>query len=234
MEMPLHILITAGPTVEDLDPVRFISNRATGLLGTLASRAALQCKHRVILIHGPLSSEAQREATLAARKKGFTAIPVRSAVQMHGAVRKNLARTDVVIMTAAVADFTPVRISMTKLKKAKTGLSLRLKPTVDILAELGKLKKSKFKKLKLIGFALETGSGQTAKEREQSRFSEAQRKLLRKNLDAIVLDTPAAMGANEAAFTIIFPNNGILQFNGSKRAFAKRLIKLAEWIAFRP
>ena len=220
----LTLLITAGPTVEDIDPVRFISNRATGKLGVAVARAAVSQGHRAILIHGPISDSVLKTLP---RASGLTAIAVRSAAEMHAAVMKNIAKADVVVMSAAVADFTPADVSGVKLKKASSGLVLRLKPTIDILKALGE-KKSRGGKFVLIGFALETGSGKTAAQRKAARVSEANRKLRDKHLDAIVLDTPHAMGAEASDFTVISRDGSVCRFRAmSKTDFAKVLVGLA-------
>jgi len=223
----LTLLITAGPTIEDIDPVRFISNRATGKLGVALARAAVNKGHRAILVHGPINDSVLKSLPHA---KGLTAIAVRSAADMHAAVMKNISRADAVVMSAAVADFTPADVSGVKLKKASSGMVLRLKPTIDILKTLGH-KKSRGGKFALIGFALETGSGRTVAERKAARVSEAKRKLRDKNLDAIVLDTPHAMGAEAGDFTVISRDESVRQFRAmSKSDFANVLVALARSI----
>jgi len=222
----LTFLVTAGPTIEDLDPVRFISNRATGRLGVEVARVALRKGHRVTLIHGPLPDDVRRAIPAA---KGLTSVPVRSAADMHIAVMKHVGPANVVIMNAAVADYTPARKADTKLKKSERALVLCLKATVDILAKLGELKRRRRKKLVLLGFALETGTGATEFQREKSRLAEARRKLRAKNLDAIVLDTPSAMGAEKCAFTVVLPNGEARHFaSTSKARFARVVVNLAE------
>jgi len=221
---PLTFLITAGPTIEDIDPVRFISNRATGKLGAALARAAHHEGHQVILIHGPV-----HESVLEPLRnlKRTTLVAVRSASQMHRAVMQHFKQADVVIMNAAVADFTPANASPIKLKKASSALTLRLKPTVDILKALGEAKQNGVPVL--IGFALETGKGSTAAARRASRQREALRKLEAKNLDAIVLDTPAAMGSDASTFTVF--TRGIARGQNfadlSKQLFAAKLVRLA-------
>jgi len=227
MSKTLTILVTAGPTVEDLDPVRFISNRASGRLGFETARAALQQGHRVILVHGPVSTDVLNIPGRPAHGR-LDRKPVRSAAEMRSSVLAALPAVDAVIMNAAVADYTPANVSRTKLKKGRSGLVLRLKPTVDILAELGRLKRTRKRKLTLLGFALETGRGRTASAQARSRLDEARRKLLKKNLDAIVLDTPAEIGAAEGAFQILTGSANAVRFQGTKRAFAVRLIGLVE------
>lgn len=224
---PLTFLITAGPTVEDIDPVRFISNRATGKLGVAVARAAHAGGHRAILIHGPISETVLK----ALPRSGVSAVAVRSAAQMLRAVMKFIAKADVVIMNAAVADFTPAAISGVKLKKKTSGLVLRLKPTVDILKQLGGRKKSGGD-FALIGFALETGSGSTAAQRRAARTGEARRKLREKNLDAIVLDTPHAMGSDVSNFTVLARDGSVRAIRRvSKAEFAKVLVRLGAELA---
>lgn len=224
---PFTILITAGPTIEDIDPVRFISNRATGKFGVAIARVALgqRLSHRVILIHGPIGDNVLKRLP---RSKRLSVVPVRSAADMLAAVMKNVTKANAVIMNAAVADFTPSDVSGVKLKKASSGLVLRLKPTVDILNALGQKKKRR-DNFALIGFALETGSGKTAAQRNASRTAEALRKLRDKNLDAIVLDSPRAMGADASDFTVISRDGRVRQFRAMKKSeFAKVLVALAE------
>jgi phosphopantothenoylcysteine decarboxylase/phosphopantothenate--cysteine ligase len=226
-------LITAGPTVEDLDPVRFLSNRASGKLGFATAAAALSAGHRVILIHGPVSARLiGRLHTRRSAARRLTRLAVRSAQQMGQAVLANVSRADVVIMNAAVADFTPCRVADVKIKKAFGTCVLRLRRTVDILAGLGRLKRACLKRLVLFGFALETGQGQTAAARLSCRLAEAQRKMDAKNLDAIVLDTPEAMGAEKATFRILrrraCGREGVEVVRAGKYIFAKRLVRLGE------
>ncbi|MCY3022486.1 MAG: phosphopantothenoylcysteine decarboxylase [Planctomycetota bacterium] len=134
IQNPKSFLITAGPTVEDIDPVRFISNRASGRLGVEIVRAALRRGHRVVFIHGPLSENVRRTIPSSRR---LTEVPVRSAEDMHRAVMRHAPAAGVVIMNAAVADYTPVRTAPAKIKKSRRELTLRLRPTVDILKKLG-------------------------------------------------------------------------------------------------
>jgi phosphopantothenoylcysteine decarboxylase / phosphopantothenate---cysteine ligase len=218
----LTFLITAGPTIEDIDPVRFISNRATGRLGVAMADAVLRAGHRAEFIHGPLSDSVLRSVP---RSRRLRTVAVRSAGQMHRAVMQSASRVDVIIMNAAVADYTPVRVAGSKLKKSGRTLILRLKPTVDILRKLGRRRRG----FVLIGFALESGVGTTAQERRLSRMREARRKLETKNLDAIVLDTPGAMGAERADFTVIERAGATWHFEGlSKARLAAFLVALGE------
>ena len=213
----MNILITAGPTIEDIDPVRFLSNRASGMLGFALARAAA-AKHSVTLIHGPVSAE-----VLCTAPPRALCVAVRSAAQMNRAVFAHVQNADVVIMNAAVADFTVDKTSSTKLKKAD-GLNLKLKPTIDILKKLGAFKRNNGRPI-LIGFALETGTGKTRELRRRDAFKSALAKLESKNLDAIVLNSPKTIGASDGDFLWI-PREGVpIPLQGDKEMLAKKVIQ---------
>jgi phosphopantothenoylcysteine decarboxylase / phosphopantothenate---cysteine ligase len=216
----MHFLISAGPTVEDIDPVRFISNRASGKLGVELARAALKAGNDVTLVHGPLSDTVMKDL---AKLKGAQREEVRSAAQMHAALMKRLPDADVIVMNAAVADYTPVHPAKEKQKKSAVPATLKLKPTVDILKQIGRKRRED---QVLVGFALETGSGKTEAQRAQSRIAEAKRKLKEKKADVIVLDTPAAMGADAAHFTLVDCEQTHDAGEMSKRKFAELLVAL--------
>lgn len=162
MRDQLHILVTAGPTREMLDPVRFLSNVSTGHMGYAIARAARTLGHEVTLVSGP--------ATLTPPKK-VRFVPVVTAEEMKRALVKAWPRTDVLIMTAAVCDYTPVRFSPQKIKRVRQK-TIRFKRTPDILQFLGRRKGGRL----LVGFALET----------EALLSNAARKLKKKNLDYLV------------------------------------------------
>jgi len=157
------ILITAGPTQEPIDGVRYLSNRSSGKMGyALAEEAAARGAH-VVLVSGPVSLLPPREVTL---------IPVRTAVEMRQAVMDHLTEATIVIKAAAVADYHIPNPSKHKMKKTAARLSLDLEPTPDILAELGTKKGDRL----LIGFAAET----------DNMIEEARRKMQQKNCDMVV------------------------------------------------
>src|SRR5689334_23671424 len=157
------VLITAGPTQEPLDPVRFISNRSSGKMGyALAEAAAVRGAH-VALVSGPVHLTPPR---------GVTLIPVRTAREMRESVFENLDRATIVIKAAAVADYHLARVPQQKMKKTAARFSLELDPTPDILAELGRKKGDRL----LVGFAAET----------ENLAQEVRRKLESKNCDMIV------------------------------------------------
>ena len=165
------ILVTAGPTIEPIDPVRYISNRSSGKMGYAVARAAVRRGADVTLISGPSHQKPVAGASL---------INIETASQMETALLKHLPKTTAVIMAAAVSDFRSSSKANVKLDKTSIN-SLTLKRNTDILQELGK-KKGKFK---LIGFAAETGNN----------VDNAKKKLKKKNLDLIVLNDVTQKGA---------------------------------------
>ena len=181
-----RILITAGPTYEAIDPVRFIGNRSSGKMGFAVANAAAQRGASVTLVAGPVRLETPRNAER---------IDVESANEMYNAVLSHAKRKDAVIMAAAVADFMPESPSKQKIKKSAAGTTpdIRLKTTPDVLAALGKKRMNKV----LVGFALETDSA----------MENARTKLKEKNLDFIVLNSlekgRSAFGSDTNTVTII-------------------------------
>jgi phosphopantothenoylcysteine decarboxylase/phosphopantothenate--cysteine ligase len=161
------ILITAGPTQEPLDPVRYLSNRSSGKMGYALAKAAVDRGARVILVSGPVNLTPP---------DGAEVIDVRTAAQMRDAVFANLEPASVVIKCAAVADFRPSLEAKQKIKKTSARISLELDPTPDILAELGAQRNRKGGNWLLIGFAAET----------ENLKEEARRKLETKNCDMVV------------------------------------------------
>jgi phosphopantothenoylcysteine decarboxylase/phosphopantothenate--cysteine ligase len=168
------VLITAGPTEEPLDPVRYISNRSSGKMGYALAEAAAARGARVILISGPVHL---------APPRGVEVIPVRTAVEMRQKVFDNLASAGIVVKAAAVADFHLSKVPEQKVKKTAARISLELDPTPDILAELGRKKGDRL----LIGFAAET----------QNLQQESRRKLESKNCDMVVGNL---VGGSETGF----------------------------------
>ncbi|MBI4686760.1 MAG: bifunctional phosphopantothenoylcysteine decarboxylase/phosphopantothenate--cysteine ligase CoaBC [Nitrospirae bacterium] len=166
-----NILVTAGPTREAIDPVRFISNRSSGKMGFAVAAAALKRGAKVTLVSGPSSEHPPQGASF---------VSVESASQMRDAVMQHIENSTAVIMAAAVADFSPVSKSETKIKKADS-ISIELQKTPDILQEVGGKKGSRI----LIGFAAETGKN----------TEKAKKKLKDKNLDLIVLNDVTQKGA---------------------------------------
>jgi phosphopantothenoylcysteine decarboxylase / phosphopantothenate---cysteine ligase len=157
------VVVSAGPTQEPIDPVRYISNRSSGKMGYAIAEAAARRGAKVILVSGPVSIAAPPKVQV---------IPIQTAQQMRKAVMEHLEQSTIIIKSAAVADYHIAHVSTEKLKKTATRLSLALDPTPDILAEVGRLKGDRL----LIGFAAETGN----------LLEEARRKMTSKNCDMIV------------------------------------------------
>ena len=162
-----NVLITAGPTHEAIDPVRFIGNHSSGKMGYALAEVALKMGAAVTLISGPSSEKINHPS--------LKLIKVVSAEEMLTAVQEFYDSTDIAIAAAAVADFKPKKIASNKLKKESGLAHISLVPTVDILSYMGEKKKNQ----KLIGFALET----------ENELEHAKGKLSRKNLDGIVLNS---------------------------------------------
>jgi phosphopantothenoylcysteine decarboxylase/phosphopantothenate--cysteine ligase len=181
-KMPLKgkkILITAGPTYEAIDPVRFIGNHSSGKMGFSIAKAAANLGAEVILIAGP--SHQIINHSLIHR------IDVVSAEQMYTEAHNYFKEVDIAILSAAVADYKPKNVANQKIKKNDDTLSLELTKTKDILASLGKIKKHQF----LVGFALETNN----------EIENAKNKIKHKNLDAVVLNSLQNKGAGFATNT---------------------------------
>ena len=204
------ILITAGPTYEAIDPVRFIGNHSSGLMGYSLALEAANRGADVILISGPTS--------LTVSHKRISRIDVVSAEDMFDACMNNFFKANIIIMSAAVADYTPEKFSQSKIKKKQEFVDIKLKPTKDILAELGKIKN---KNQVLIGFALET----------DNEIENAKKKLRNKNLDFIVLNSLKDKGAGFKSRTnkikIIDKNEKITDFElKTKEEVANDIIDL--------
>src|SRR6266581_408020 len=166
------ILVTAGPTVEDIDPVRFLSNRSSGRMGYRVAEAARDRGARVILVSGPTALPAP---------SGIERVAVRSAEEMARAVSDRVGEAGVVVMAAAVADYRSARVSPTKVKKAAGPATLELVRTTDILRSLGQAKGERT----LVGFAAET----------DHVIENARKKLREKNLDLMVANDVSREGA---------------------------------------
>ena len=192
------ILVTAGPTFEKIDPVRFIGNYSSGKMGYCIAEELANQGANVYLVSGPVS--------VSTTNKQIKVIPVESAEEMYNATVQRFSDCDAAIMSAAVADFTPVSPENIKTKRGKNkknNWNIELKPTKDIAASLGKMKK---KNQVLVGFALETNNEE----------ANAQLKLQKKNLDFIVLnslnDAGAGFRGDTNKITIIDKNNNHQSF----------------------
>jgi phosphopantothenoylcysteine decarboxylase/phosphopantothenate--cysteine ligase len=190
-----HILITAGPTYEKIDPVRFIGNYSSGKMGYALAEVCAQWGAKVTLVSGPVQ--------LKAKHPNIAVTSVESAAQMYQASMQTFASSDAAILCAAVADFTPETKANSKIKRGDDGMQITLQPTQDIAAALGATKKEN---QVLVGFALET----------DNEAANAAGKLQRKNLDFIVLNS-----LNNPGTCFGFDNNqiSIIHKNGTTQTF---------------
>ena len=187
----MKILLTAGPTIEDADPARFISNRSTGKMGTAIAKMAARRGAHVYLIHGPMQAAVPSLPNI-------EAMPVRSAQEMLEAVLAAVPKSNVAILCAAVADFAPVQYSEEKIKKGKSQFfTLQMRRTPDILATVGALPNKPF----LVGFAAESND----------IAANATDKLVRKNCDMLCANDITAPGCGFATQTnrlLVFRRDG--------------------------
>jgi phosphopantothenoylcysteine decarboxylase/phosphopantothenate--cysteine ligase len=200
------VLVTAGPTVEDIDPVRYLSNRSSGKMGYRLAEAARDRGARVILVSGPTSLAAPH---------GVEVVPVRSAQDMQRAVAERVGPATVVVAAAAVSDFRPAEASPSKMKKDSGPMRLDLVRTPDVLQGLGEAKGARV----LVGFAAET----------EDLVANAQKKLEAKNLDLVVANDVTAEGAGFGSDTnavILLKRDGsrVDVPVASKREVAERIL----------
>jgi len=204
----VKVLVTAGPTVEDIDPIRFLSNRSSGKMGYAVVEAALQRGAEVFLVSGPTGLKPPSRAHF---------IPVRSAAQMRDAVLKLFPDMDIVVKAAAVADYRPIEMSTQKIKKHAAAMTLHLARTDDILDHLGKEKGKQI----LIGFAAET----------EHLMESAREKMKRKNLDLLVANdvSRGVFGSDTAAVHIVNRSGETLTLQEQpKLAIAARILDLVQ------
>jgi phosphopantothenoylcysteine decarboxylase/phosphopantothenate--cysteine ligase len=199
-------LITAGPTREAIDPVRFISNRSSGKTGYAIAEAALDVGHDVILISGPVNLAPPRNTKF---------ISVSTSDEMFGAVHQHADESDVCVLCAAVADYKPAHVSPVKLKKRNAEFSLELIPTRDILQSLGRRQNRKFL---LVGFAAETDHLE----------ANATKKLREKSCDIIVAnDARIGMETDENELLILFCDGDTKEISRAPKTFlARELVKI--------
>jgi phosphopantothenoylcysteine decarboxylase/phosphopantothenate--cysteine ligase len=202
-----NFLITAGGTREYIDPVRFIGNASSGRTGYALVRAALKAGHKVILTS--TIKELQQP-------KGAKVVYVESCAEMFGAVKRHFKWCDCLIMAAAVADYAPVKKAKSKIKRKNKAISIRLKPTPDILKWAGEHKR---KGQKLIGFALE----------DKNVKANAETKLITKKVDLIIANSTKSIGSkNTSAWTKAAGTKWLKIGPTKKNIFAKKVIKLIE------
>jgi phosphopantothenoylcysteine decarboxylase / phosphopantothenate---cysteine ligase len=204
----VRLLITAGPTREPIDPVRFIGNRSSGKMGYAIAAAAIEAGHRVTLISGPVCLLPPREARF---------VSVSTSDEMLEAVLQHLHDCDVLVMCAAVADYKPANVSPRKIKKRDENLSIQLVPTRDILASLPK----QDRQFLAVGFAAET----------EHIAENARQKLHAKDLDMIVANdvsrADSGMESDENEVTIFFRNGESRKISRApKKKIAYELTKI--------
>ncbi len=200
------LLITAGPTFEDIDQVRFLGNRSSGRLGLCLADAAVARGWETAIAVGPISGPLELPSSV-------RVLRFRSTRDLQDLLHLEWPRHAGLIMAAAVADYRPVSAGQGKLRRQEAGLTLTLEPTPDLLAECGQ---SKRPDQCLVGFALEP---------TERLLASAQDKLRRKNLDAIVANPLATMEADEIQATILRPNREPVAVpRQPKRAFATWLL----------
>ncbi len=209
-----NVLVTAGRTEEDIDPVRFITNRSTGKMGFAVAEQAARRGARVILVAGPTALDTP---------DGVDRVDVRSVAEMEGATRSAFEAADVMVMSAAVLDYRARDVAAEKIKKDGKGLTVELEPTHDFLVDLGREKESRL----VVGFAMET----------QDAEANARKKLDAKHLDLIVLNDLRVEGAGFGVDTnvvTLFDRDGREQaFDiASKHTVADRILDwvVASWL----
>ena len=202
----MTFLITAGPTREPIDPVRYISNRSSGKMGYAIAEAALDVGHDVILISGPVNLAPPRNVKF---------ISVSTSDEMFEAVHRHADESDICVLCAAVADYKPAQVSPVKIKKRADGISIELTPTRDILQSLGRRQNRKFL---LVGFAAETDHLE----------ANATKKLQEKNCDIIVAnDARIGMESDENELLILFRDGEMKEISRVLKKFlARELVKI--------
>jgi len=205
----MHYLITAGPTREFIDDIRYISNLSSGRMGYALAESAIAAGHRAVLVSGPVSLQPPAGAEL---------VPVVSALEMREAVMNRAGQSDIIVMCAAVADYRPAARTPGKMKKGPDAITLELVKNPDILAELGAMKRRNelARPALLVGFALEA----------ENPLENARAKLESKNADMIVLNLPSAIGGESSDVQVISRDGSIRRIGPApKKTIAAELIE---------
>ncbi|MEX0717402.1 MAG: phosphopantothenoylcysteine decarboxylase [Planctomycetaceae bacterium] len=198
----MRILVTAGPTREYLDDVRYLSNASSGRMGYAVARAARDAGHAVVLVSGPVDL---------APPEGVEFVPVETTREMRDACVRAFADCDGVIAAAAVCDYKPKNRVAGKIAKTGGPITLEMIETDDVLAELGRLKEGRW----VVGFALEA----------ENPRENALQKLRRKNCDLVVLNAPSAIGSESNSVELLDPSGAtVASWSGSKTEVAAALI----------
>jgi phosphopantothenoylcysteine decarboxylase/phosphopantothenate--cysteine ligase len=202
----MNYLITAGPTREFIDDIRYISNLSSGRMGYALAAAAKDAGHHVMLISGPTTIEPP---------DGVDCTTVTSAAQMREVVLTALPRAEILVMCAAVADYRPARKATGKMKKGPETIQLEMVRNPDILAELGSRKENKT----LVGFALET----------ENALENARAKMAAKNTDMMVLNLASAIAAQDSEVQVLTPDGAAARIGpAAKSTIAVELIKMID------
>jgi phosphopantothenoylcysteine decarboxylase / phosphopantothenate---cysteine ligase len=204
----VRFLITAGPTREPIDPVRYLSNRSSGKMGYAIADAAIDAGHEVILISGPVNVDPPR---------GAEVVSVSTSDEMFDAVHERVRECDALVMCAAVADYKPAKACTHKIKKRDATLSLELIPTRDILASLSK----EDRQFVVVGFAAET----------ENVEANARKKLQEKNCDIVVANdvshTDSGMESDENEVIVLLRDGEMKKISRApKKIVARELIKI--------
>lgn len=199
------VLVTAGPTREPIDSVRFITNASSGKMGYAVAAAAARAGHEVTLLAGPVALAAP---------EGVTVVPFVTVADLKGALEKRFDACDVLIMAAAVGDFTVANPAATKIRRSAGPITIELTPTPDLLAAVAARRRDD---QLLIGFAVA----------DVDPDAVAREKLIAKGLDYIVVNTPAAMAADESHAAILSHEGFVLEWERrTKVALAKEIVQL--------
>lgn len=202
----MRILITAGPTREYLDDVRYLSNASSGRMGFAIAEAAMAAGHDVVLVSGPVDLPPP---------KGCELIPIETTAEMKDACHRHFSDCDGVIAAAAVCDYKPRERIVGKIAKTGQPITIEMIETDDVLAELGHAKDGRW----VVGFALEA----------ENPRENALQKLRAKNCDVVVLNNPSAIGAEENSVELIDRAGDVLEtIAGTKREVANRLMAWIE------
>ena len=206
----MNVLITAGPTREPIDPVRYLTNRSSGKMGYALAEAAQKRGHSVLLISGPTSIDIP---------EGVDFIPIESAEDLYQAVESQVGRMDIAIFAAAVADYTPLSVADQKIKKSGDELTLALKKTKDVL---GSTRGAMGFKGTLVGFAAET----------ENVEENAREKCIRKGCDLIIANDVSqkdiGFDSSENEVTLVYKDRSEALPQNSKEHLASHLVKVIE------
>lgn len=201
----MDVIVTAGPTREYIDTVRFITNGSSGRMGHACAAAAVKAGHRVTLVTGPVSL---------GTPAGCAVVPIVSVEELQAVLEQRIGGADALIMTAAVGDFSVSPRHDRKIPRSGGPVTITLTPTPDILASLGRRKKPG---QVFIGFAVEDA-------RDEAK---AYQEMLAKNCDYLVLNGPSAMGADTSEACILSPDGLVLDWDSrTKTALARKIVAL--------